>query len=97
MLPLRQVPVDEIVTNWRGTPQCVIETRSISVVPFEEVSAQFAAVEGEGDATLEYWRRVHWEYFGRECGRIGRAQSSTMPVLCEKFEVVYSGGRETVA
>ncbi len=86
-----------VVTNWWGTPQCVVETTSISVVPFEEVNAQFAAAEGEGDGTLEYWRRIHWEYFGRECVRIGRVPSSTMPVLCEKFEVVYSGGRATAA
>lgn len=86
-----------VVTDWRGAPQCVIETISISIVPFEKVSARFAAAEGEGDGTLKYWRRVHWDYFGRECLRIGRAPSSAMPVLCEKFEVVYSGGREAAA
>ena len=86
-----------ILTNWSGTPKCVVETTSISIVPFEKVSAQFAAAEGEGDGTLKYWRRVHWEYFGRECVRIGRVPSATMPILCEKFEVVYSGDREAAA
>src|SRR5437763_433872 len=50
-----------IVTSWSGKPLCVIETTSVSIASFEQVDAQFAKAEGEGDGTLEYWRRVHWE------------------------------------
>lgn len=78
-----------VVTNWGGEPMCVIETTSVSVVPFDKVDAQFAAAEGEGDETLGYWQQVHWAYFGRECVRIGRRRTSTMPIVCEHFEVVY--------
>jgi uncharacterized protein YhfF len=86
-----------IVTNWKGEPMCVIETTSVSVVPFHHVNAQFAAAEGEGDGTLGYWRQVHWAYFARECARIGRAPTSAMPIVCEQFEVVYSGPYEPAA
>ena len=72
-----------------GTPACVIETLEVEVLPFEQVTAEFAAIEGEGDGSLEYWRRVHWAYFGRECARIGRESSLTMPVACERFNVIY--------
>ncbi len=78
-----------IVTDWSGQPQCIIETIAVTVVPFQEVSAEFASVEGEGDGSLEYWQREHWECFGRECARIGKEPSLTMPVLCERFRVVY--------
>jgi uncharacterized protein YhfF len=78
-----------VVTNWDGKPLCAIETTSVSIVPFEQVDAEFAAAEGEGDGTLGYWRKAHWEYFGRECARIGRVPSATMPIFCEHFEVVY--------
>ena len=61
-----------IVTNWGGQPQCIIETTAVAVVPFQEVSAEFASIEGEGDGSLEYWQREHWAYFGRECARIGK-------------------------
>ena len=80
-----------VVTDWHGKPLCVIATTSISMVPYEDVSAEFAAAEGEGDGSLEYWRKVHWDYFQRECARIGRKPTATMPVLCEHFEVVYPG------
>jgi uncharacterized protein YhfF len=80
-----------VVTDWHGNPQCVIETKDVEIVPFEEVSAEFAATEGEGDGSLRFWREVHWACFGRECGRIGRVPSLRMPVVCERFEVVYQG------
>ena len=78
-----------VVTDWAGKPACVIETVAVAVVPFERVSAEFAAAEGEGDGSLEYWRRAHWAYFGRECERIGRKPCHTMPVACERFHVIY--------
>ena len=82
-----------VVTFWSGEPACVIETSGVEVLPFEQVGAEFAAVEGEGDGSLAYWRRVHWASFGRECARIGREPSRTMPVACERFDVVYRAGR----
>jgi uncharacterized protein YhfF len=81
-----------IVTLFSGVPVCIIETLSIRIVPFSEVDAGFAAVEGEGDGSLAYWQAAHVAYFGRECQRIGREFSWNAPVLCEKFTVVYAGG-----
>jgi uncharacterized protein YhfF len=80
-----------VVTYWDGKPACVIETLQVEVLPFDQVTAEFAAIEGEGDGSLDYWRRVHWAYFGRECARVGREPSLTMPVACERFDVVYRG------
>ncbi len=41
-----------VVTRFSGEPLCVIETQKVQIVPFSEVSAEFAATEGEGDGTL---------------------------------------------
>jgi uncharacterized protein YhfF len=81
-----------IVTNFSGEALCVIETRQVDVIPFNEVSAEFAATEGEGDGSLAYWRRAHEAFFGRECLRLGRPPATDMPVVCERFEVVYRAG-----
>jgi uncharacterized protein YhfF len=80
-----------IVQSSAGQPLCVIETTAVDAVPFEEVSAEFAAVEGEGDRTLASWRRDHQAFFERECKRIGRTPGPRMRVLCERFRVVYRG------
>ncbi len=78
-----------VVTTWSGEPLCIIETRSLEIVPFRSVTAEFAAAEGEGDGSLAFWQRAHREYFTRECARLGREFTEDMPVACECFEVVY--------
>ena len=78
-----------IVTNGAGQPLCVIETTAADIVPFHAVSEDFARTEGEDDGTLESWRRNHTAFFERECARIGREPDSAMPVVCERFRVVY--------
>jgi uncharacterized protein YhfF len=84
------VPGDlSIVTNWSGEPLCIIETRAVDVLPFAEVSAEFAATEGEGDGSLSFWQAAHRQYFTRECARADREFSENMLVACERFRVVY--------
>ena len=60
----------------------------VDIIPFNQVSADYAAVEGEGDGSLEYWKTGHWVFFSRECKRIGRTPEPTMPVICSQFEVI---------
>ncbi len=78
-----------VVTNYEGVPQCVLKTIELRVVPFNEVDENFAFDEGEGDQSLDYWRAVHWDYFSRRCIEIRREPSSTMPINCERFELLY--------
>ena len=78
-----------VVTRWDGRPVCVIETTRVEIHPYDEVDEAFAAAEGEGDGSLRYWREAHWQFFSRECQRIGRTPDVKMPVVCERFAVVY--------
>lgn len=78
-----------IVTNWSGEPLCIIETQAVEVVPFNEVTAEFAVTEGEGDGSLSFWQEAHTQYFTRECTRAGREFTEGMLVTCEHFKVVY--------
>lgn len=78
-----------IVTNWSGQPLCVIETRSVDVLPFSQVTAAFAATEGEGDGSLSFWQQAHRQFFSRECAQAGRQFSEQLLVACECFDVVY--------
>lgn len=81
-----------VLLDGHGDAHCVIRTVSVDIVPFNAVDATFAYDEGEGDRTLEYWRDVHWTYFVRELESLGRVATSDMPVVCERFEVVYRRG-----
>lgn len=81
-----------VVTDWARRPLCIIETVAVDVVPFSQVTAGFAAMEGEGDGSLAYWQDAHRQYFVRECARAGRRFTEDMPVVCEQFKVVHRDG-----
>ncbi len=87
--PLPKIGALSAVTDWHRSPLCVIQSTHVEIVPFDGVSDSFAAIEGEGDKTLAYWREAHWQFFSRECQRIGREPNLHMPVVCEEFKIVY--------
>jgi uncharacterized protein YhfF len=72
-----------IVCDGEGRPRAVIETVSLQRRRFCDVDSPFAAAEGEGDGTLERWRRDHRAFFEREGGF-----SETMDLYCERFRLV---------
>ncbi|MBL8513505.1 MAG: ASCH domain-containing protein [Betaproteobacteria bacterium] len=78
----------EIVIDHRNEPALVTRLTRVEVKAFGDVDAKYAAIEGEGDGSLTYWRAGHWAFFSRECARIGREPSEDMPVVCSVFEVL---------
>ena len=79
----------EIVVDHLNQPALITRIVSSEIVAFNQVSAEYAAIEGEGDGSLDYWRKGHWNFFSRECRRIGREPTETMPVICNVFEVLH--------
>lgn len=80
-----------ILLSGEGEALCVLETFELRVIPYNEVTPKFAAQEGEGDLSLDYWRKAHWTYFSREAQSEGYEVSETMPLLCERFRVLFKG------
>ena len=78
-----------VITDWEGIAKCIIRTEAIEIVPFREVTAQFAATEGEGDSSLEFWQEGHRRFFTRELESVGLKFHEETPVICETFSVVY--------
>ena len=78
----------EVVLDHLNQLALISRIVNVDAKPFNEVGADFAAVEGEGDGSLEYWQREHWNYFSRECARLGRGPTESMMVICETFEVL---------
>ncbi|OJI33273.1 ASCH domain-containing protein [Vibrio vulnificus] len=79
----------QVVTNWDGIPICIIEMTSVTKQKYSEVTPEFAALEGEGDKTLAWWREAHWNFFSRECVELGISPSEDMLLVLEQFKVVY--------
>ncbi len=78
-----------VVLNGEGQPLCVIETTEVTVRQYNEVDDEFAQAEGEGDFSLDYWREAHRSFFSRTLPKIGREFSEDMPLVCERFQVIY--------
>lgn len=78
-----------IITNWDNVAQCIIRTKKIIIIPFKDVDEELAKIEGEGDKSLEYWRKAHINFFSRELEKYDIEFSEDMPVVFEEFEVVY--------
>jgi uncharacterized protein YhfF len=87
--PVPQVGELNIVIDGSGNPRCIIETVAVEIKPYNAVEAPFAYAEGEGDRSLAYWRDAHWRYFSRVCAKIGRTPDEAMPLVCERFRVVW--------
>lgn len=78
-----------VILDSKDEAVCIIRTVRTYVVPFGEVSEEHAHKEGEGDLSLEYWRRVHEEFF-EECVKDTELSfDCDSKVLCEEFEVVF--------
>jgi len=78
-----------IVLDSTGRPRALIETTEVQVVPFDEITDEQARLEGEGDLSLEYWRDAHQRFF-TEVADHDRGFSTDMPVVWERFRVLYS-------
>jgi uncharacterized protein YhfF len=79
-----------LVLDGAKRPRCVIETTGIETKRFDQVDAQFAHDEGEGDQSYAFWRRAHEDYFTGQ-GRF----TPDMMVVCERFRLIedFSPGR----
>ena len=87
--PLPEVGSLSIVIDARGEPICVVETLTVDMKAFAYVDATFAYDYGEWDRTLETWRARCWEFNAPRCHALGKAPTPEMPLVCERFAVVY--------
>ena len=87
--PLPQAGEYSVILNSEENAVCVIQTTKVAVVPFNEVTAEHAYKEGEGDRSLDYWRKVHESFFTECLREAGLEFKPDMKVVCEEFVVVY--------
>jgi len=78
-----------VVTDFEGNPRCGIQTTEIRHLPFDEVDAEFAFDEGEGDQTLADWRDGHWRYFSKEAKELKIEFDEKSPITCERFKLLF--------
>lgn len=83
-----QVGDYSIVTDWDGTPKCVVRTTNVRIILFKEITYDICKLEGEDD-NLESWRSGHVAFFQEEGKMLGYTFTEDMPIIFEEFQVVY--------
>jgi uncharacterized protein YhfF len=84
--PLPEVGELSVILDGADDPVCVIRTTQVDVRAFGAVDDDFAAAEGEGDGSLDYWRSEHRRFFE---GQGIHIDDDTLVVL-QWFELLYT-------
>ncbi|WP_411029562.1 ASCH domain-containing protein [Spongiimicrobium sp. 3-5] len=87
--PLPKLGDFMVVTDWAGKAKCIVRTTSVRLKPFFSIDASFAKIEGEGDKSLEHWKKTHWDYYSRELEPYNLLPRESMIVVCQTFEKVF--------
>ncbi|MBY8119330.1 ASCH domain-containing protein [Vibrio fluvialis] len=87
--PLPEVGRITVVLNWQQEPVCIIRLNKVEVMPFNQISAEFAALEGEGDGTYAWWRVAHIDFFTQYAQEVGVAFDEESDIVLEYFEKVF--------
>jgi len=77
-----------IVTDWHGTPYCVIKTTAVTIMPFDEMTFDLCDREGTYD-NLEAWRADHKRFFTELGKERGFEFTEDMPIVFVDFKVMY--------
>lgn len=77
-----------IILDGRAHPRALIRTTEVTVLPFDDVDEDHAHAEGEDDRTLHSWRKIHERFFAEHAAH-DRGFAPDMPVVCERFTLIY--------
>lgn len=80
----------DVILDAHNQPVCVTRTDQVMITPYLDIDATHAYLEGEGDRTYAYWRRVHDAFFKQEYqSEHQRFDPHTAQMVLERFHVVY--------
>ena len=77
-----------IILDGQGDPVCVVQDKVVEIIPYNQISAEHAYHEGEGDRSYQYWRKIHDQFFEEEFKANGQKFYPQAPMVCEIFEKV---------
>ncbi|TPR19643.1 ASCH domain-containing protein [Apilactobacillus timberlakei] len=88
--PLPKIGEYDVILDGNNNPICITYTNSVEIKLFNDVDAEHAFKEGEGDKSLKYWRKVHKDFFENEYRNEGSTfNPQTSKMVLEHFHVIY--------
>ena len=87
--PLPKVGNYWIILDSKEEPRCIVKTVRVELHQFDQVPIEVAQAEGEGDLSLEYWRKVHIEFFTPYLEAWDITDLDKETVVTEFYELVF--------
>lgn len=87
--PIPEVGSYDVVLDSNDNAICIIKNTAVTLVAFGQVSSEHAFKEGEGDRTLEYWRKVHLDFLKPYYNEAGLSFTEDSLLVLEEFECVF--------
>lgn len=87
--PLPKVDNYWIILDSKKNPKCIVKTLRVELYQFDQVPEEVAIAEGEGDLSLDYWRKGHIKFFTPFLKSWGIENLDKEKVVTEFYEVVY--------
>lgn len=78
-----------VVLNWAQEPVCIVKMTDVSICPFNQVTPEFAKLEGEGDGSYKWWKEAHIAFFTEYAAQEGLEFNENSELVLERFEKVY--------
>ncbi len=87
-------PVPKVGNYWiyldsKERPRLILRTERVETHKFLDVPESIAIAEGEGDLSLEYWRKVHARHYGPNLAKWGLSRIEEATIITEFFAIVY--------
>ena len=85
------VPGDYVIlTDFAGEPRCLVRMVECRLTKFSDISAEQTACESPAARDPEVWRGFHRRYWTAMLAAEGDTFTEDMPVLFQRFKLLYS-------
>lgn len=87
---LPKVGTKQILTDFDGRAQAIIENTRVDTIPFNEISKEYAEMDmGTDTQPLEKWKKAHWDFFESFLKENGKQPTEEMLVVCVRFKTIW--------
>lgn len=85
-----------VFTDFDGRPRCAVMLTECRILAFGEVGPAETACESPAARDLAAWRDIHGRYWRRTLEAQGREFTEDLPLLFQRFRLVYADPRPAV-
>ena len=78
-----------VLLNGSQRPRGIVETTRVEIMPFGAINEEMALAYGEGERTVEWWRRVMGAFYRASAARHNAILTDDTPHIWEWFTVVH--------